>query len=218
MNEENKTLGTDSIGDNVLTFEDVKNYIESNYEKQDIQDFFSSKFKNYVDTDRGRELIQPTLDRYVSKGIETFKAKTLPTIIDEEVTKRMPAETPEQRRIRELEDKLNNQEKDSFKKDLKNNAMKLLNEKGLPTILADYLNGDTIEGIRHCINNLEVEWTLGLEDKVNNKLKSLGKTPTTKQLDNKEGLTKELLLKMPLSESTKIYNENPVLWKQIMSN
>lgn len=212
------TNNTDSIGNNGLTFEDVKNFIEVNYEQNDIQEFFGNKFKNYIDTEKGKELIQPTLDRYVSKGIETFKAKTLPSIIDEEVTKRLPSETPEQKRIRELEEKLNNQEKDSFKKDLKNNAMKLLNEKGLPTVLADYLSGDSIEGIRHCVNNLEVEWTLGMEEKINNKLKSFGKTPTSKQIDNKENLTKERLLKMPLSESTKIYNENPVLWKQIMSN
>ena len=42
----------------------------------------------YLESDDGKKYIQPTLDKYHSKGLESWKASSLPKILDEEIKKR----------------------------------------------------------------------------------------------------------------------------------
>ena len=65
----------------------------------------------------GQKLIQPKLDKYFNKGLETWKQNNLEKLIDEEIAKRYPEETPEMRRIKELEQKLAEKERESVRKE-----------------------------------------------------------------------------------------------------
>ena len=56
-----------------------------------------------MDTKEGQRFIQPDLDRYFTKGLESWKEKNLEKIVDEEISKRNPEQSDEQKRISALE-------------------------------------------------------------------------------------------------------------------
>lgn len=211
---------TNNANNKELTFEDVLGFLQSNSESEEVKSYTETNVKKYLDSERGKLYLQPKLDSFFSKGLESWKAKTLPSIIDEEILKRNPTETPEQKRIRELEEKLNRQELNTQRNAIKATSMKVLNSKGMPTSFADYLTFDTEAGARNAINNLELEWTVALDKAVTERLKTNGKNPKGQEnagFDPK-GMTREKLLKMPLKESTDFYNNNPDLWRTIMNS
>lgn len=89
-------------------------------------------FKAFMDSEK---------DKHSTKSLETWKTNNLQKLIDDAVTKANPQETPEQKRIRELEARIEASEKDSLKKDLTNRALKTLTEKKLPTDLVNFIVG-----------------------------------------------------------------------------
>jgi len=203
-----------------VTFEDVKKFMEENKATQEVLDFTKTNAQAYLETEDGKKFLQPKLDSFFSKGLETWKEKTLPTIIEDEIKKRNPEETPEQKRIRELEDKINNQEKANLKIKLNAQTTKELSDRGLPTGLVDYLNFETEEVMRDSINKLDEMFKPFVDKAVETRLKDTGKTPKGKQetgFDEKT-MTKEKLLAMSTKESTEFFNQNPELFRQLMSS
>lgn len=89
-------------------------------------------FKAFMDSEK---------DKHSTKSLETWKTNNLQKAIDDAVAKANPQETPEQKRIRELEARIEASEKDSLKKDLTNRALKTLTEKKLPTDLVNFIVG-----------------------------------------------------------------------------
>jgi hypothetical protein len=99
--------------------------------------------KSYLDTQDGKKMLQPMLDRYHNKGLETWKMNNLDSIIEEEVTKRNPGETPEQKRIRALEQKLEQAEAEKRRTRLESLAQSLAAQKGLPSeVIAHFVGSD----------------------------------------------------------------------------
>lgn len=176
--------------------------------------------KAFLDTEEGKALIQPKLDSHTTKGLETFKAKTLPKLVEEEVAKRNPEETPEQKRIRELEEKLNAQEVNTFKAELKSKTVNELTSKGLPVELSAMLEFDSEETMRDSIKQFEDIFRSYVDKAVDGRLKESGKTPTGQQnngIDPKV-MTKEKLLKMSTKESTEFFNKHPDIFRKLMAS
>ena len=109
--------------------------------------------KSYLETSEGRKLIQPLLDRHFNKGIETWKANNLSSIIEDEVSKRNPAETEDQRRIRRLEEKLRQSDETIKRGRLENIATKYATEKGIPLELVPYFVGADEEATETNLEN-----------------------------------------------------------------
>lgn len=94
--------------------------------------------KEFLEKDEtGKKYLQSQKDAAVTKGIETFKEKTMPTLIEEQIKIRFPEETPEQKRMRELEMKQQKLEAEIKRKDLLNKAISYANEKKLPLKVID---------------------------------------------------------------------------------
>jgi hypothetical protein len=218
--EENKVVesGENTNGDNTISVEAIKDYISNNLSDNSVIDLVKDINNKFLETEHGKNYLQPKLDSFFSKGLESFKIKTLPTLIEDEISKRNPAETPEQKRIRELEEKITRQELDKNRSNIKAEATKLLSEKGLPVSLADYLYFDTPEGARNAINNLEIDYQMTLNKAVTDKLKTTSKVPTNTNVTEIGDMTKAKLMSMSLKESTEFYNKNPELYKRIMGS
>lgn len=128
--------------DGELTFEQVQAYLEANKENAEVQAYYktnvltSDAVKTFLDTSEGKKVLQPKLDAHFTKGLETWKTNNLDALVDEEVKKRNPDETPEQKRIRELEEKLQKQEKESKLSKLKETALKHATKQGLDSSFA----------------------------------------------------------------------------------
>lgn len=138
--------------------------------------------KNFLDGEQGKKYLQPKLDGYFNKGLESWKQNNLEKLINDEVGKRFPNETPEMKRIRELEQKLANQEQERVKAEMVANANKIIGEKGLPLSIAKYLAGSTLEETQANIYAFEQEYKQHLDKSVLDRTK--GVTPPSTPINN----------------------------------
>jgi uncharacterized protein YdiU (UPF0061 family) len=127
-----------------MTIEEIKAFIDENAESEEVKSFITSLVKvPGIEDILKMPDVQKEFDRKVSASIQTFKEKTLPTLVDAEKKKLQesmnPSLTPEMQRIQELEKKL--AEKDNNEKlgNNKNKIAKQLADAGLPAEFADYL-------------------------------------------------------------------------------
>ena len=141
-----------------VTLEQVKEFFTEKGKDDDVVDFLGTlveppeitetDLKTYLETEKGKKFLQPRLDKAVTKGIETFKDKTLLGLVDEEIKKRYPEETPEQKELRELKDRLNKKEQDEARQKQVNLALEIANEKKLSGKFIEKLIGDSDEATR----------------------------------------------------------------------
>ncbi len=205
-----------------MDINEIKAYIEQNKDNEEVQQLANSfitpdRINGFLEGEDGKKLLQPKMDKYFNKGLESWKANNLNSIVETEVSKRFPAETPESKQLREMQEKLNNMESQTAFEKRKGQAIKSLNEKGLPVGLADYFHADTDEGIGEVISYLEIEWKNAIEKSVTEKLK--GHTPPASQSTGADTtLTKEKIASLPVKDRMKIFNENPELWNKIMNS
>ena len=202
-----------------MNINEIKEYIEQNKDSDEVKSYLAGflsadTINPFLDTEDGKKLLQPKIDKHFTKGLETWKANNLNTLIETELAKRNPAETPEAKQIRELNDKLTNMEKATQREKLKNMAIKGLNEKGLPVGLADYFSVDTEDGVTEIVSFLDTQWKSAIENTVNERLK--GKTPPAGANTGDGELTKDKIARMSVKDRMKIYNETPEIWKKIM--
>lgn len=202
-----------------LTIDAVREFINSNKSDEGITGFIQDLTKDFIETEQGSKLIQPKLDSFFSKGLETWKSKSLPEIIKQEVDKRNPDETPEQKRIRELEEKLQAQERNAFKADLKSKTVKELSSNGLPAELSNLLDFNDEDSMQDSIKQFKDIFDAYVNKAVDDRFKSTGKTPDGKKESGADpkGMTREKLLQMSSAEATAFYNDNPEEFKRLMA-
>jgi hypothetical protein len=94
---------------------------------------------SFIESEKGKKLMQPRLDTYFHKGLETWKDKTLPSIIESEISKRNPKETDEQKKLRALESDLQREKHARRVESCKNVITSILAESGIPVNMASYL-------------------------------------------------------------------------------
>ncbi len=127
----------------------------------------ADKVSEYLKTDDGKKLVTPLIDSAVSKAVSShdkkFTEEKLPGLVDEEVKKRFPDKTPEQKELAELKAKLDKSEKDRIRTEQKARAIKQLQDLGLPLSLADRYHGQSDEETDESIKALKevIDWKDG---------------------------------------------------------
>jgi hypothetical protein len=166
-----------------VNLEEVKQFLEANKDKDDVKTYLGelkqpngADVEGFLDTEEGRKLLQPRLDQYHSKGLNSWKENNLQKLIDEEVAKRNPSETPEQKRIRELEEKIQQTERENQREKLLNKGVAHASEKGLPTDLVPYFLGEDEETTLNNLAALEEKYTAGIKNAVEEKFKQNGRS------------------------------------------
>jgi hypothetical protein len=184
-----ETLKEKEVSDEVIKFveglktvnsETVKDYLENNEE--------------------GKKLSQSLTDARVTKGIESFKTNNFQKLVDEEISKRYPPETAEAKKLRELEKRVNDQEREIKRKDLQNFAIKKATEKGLPSDMIDRFIAEDEEGTEKNISLFKESFDRAVGSQVIEKFKQGGREPganasvhTPPVQNNSSELTKGLL-------------------------
>ncbi|HHD2716924.1 TPA: DUF4355 domain-containing protein [Clostridium perfringens] len=145
--------------------------------------------------------IQSLVDGKVTKGIESFKKKSMPKLIEAEVLKRTgETETPEAKAIRELQDKLNTMEKEKARAEMVAKFKDTLIDKKIPSNLIDFVIGDdeetTTANIELFENSIKTYINSQVSEKLNNGYKPpIETTPvaskTYEGLLNNDNLTLE---------------------------
>jgi hypothetical protein len=175
-------------------FDEVKEYLEQNKEVEDIKNYFD-EIKGSVEPkeveltkdlvsnwlqehDEGKAFTQSFTDQRVSQAIKTFKEGHFEEEVKQRVETRLremnPKETPEQARLREVEQKLAMQEKVAKRAELSKMALQYSSQKHLDSVPEEVMAAlvrDTEEETRTVIDRLK-EYIMFREEKKANSIMS----------------------------------------------
>lgn len=143
----------------------------------------------YLETDDGKKYIQPKMDSYFSKGLETWKTNNLSGLVDEEVKKRFPDADPKDTELATLKAELEKMKAESTRKDLRVKALQIATEKGLPVDLVDFFIGADEKTTKENMDKLHTSYTTALSAAVDKKLKGNGYVPPEGDNDEMDGVT-----------------------------
>lgn len=184
-----------------LTKEQVLAYLKENQEVI-AEVVNSTHIENYLNTENGKKLLQPKLDKYFNKGLESWKENNLSKLVDDRVAELYPQETPEMRKIKELEAKLNQKEQEAIQKELMLKAQSIASEKGIPSHLAHYFVGQDEETTIANIDKFTNEYKSALDSAVIERTK--GSTPKTQPTPKAQEVD---VKRMSFTDFAKAYNQ-----------
>lgn len=184
-----------------------------------VNNFTPETLETFFETQEGKNFLQPHLDRHFSKSLDTWKHNNLQRIIDDEVTKRMPNETPEAKQLREMTERISRIEREKNRQQMQNLGIQLAHEKQLPSGLVDYFVGDNESDTRQRINFLELEFKSAVEKAVTDRLRNSSVTPAATQTQTaaSASTTVEDLLAMSYSERQRLHAQNPEMFNKLMA-
>ena len=202
-----------------MTLEEIKAWLEENKGNEEVTAYLKElktvskdDVEGFLETAEGKKLLQPKLDKNFTKGLETWKEKNLDTLVEEKHREMNPEETEEQKRIRLLEQKLEDSEKKSNREALRNKAINLADEKGLPKKLVDRFIGDDEETT---VNNL-TDFETALTEWVKGQNKLGGRDPHNSDPNGApQKVTKDQFNQMGYTDREKLYSDNPELYNQL---
>lgn len=204
-----------------MTFAEALELIQSNLEAPEVKAFLK-KFDPLASLTRDNvsefveknEILKSYRDSFYAKGLETWKANNLKKHVDEEIAKINPPESPEAKKIRELEERLNEAEKKARKEALRTFALSKLSEKKLPTDLIDHLIGDDEQTTTTILQTFEKALDNYKKSVVDEILKEHGREPKESRPDlhTHNPWKKE---NWNLTEQMKITKTNPELAKTL---
>ena len=165
-----------------MNIEEVKSFFEEHKDDKEVKDYLKGlktvsvdDVKGFLDTEEGKRFIQPELDRYHSKGLESWKEKNLEDLIEQEVRKRNPEQSEEQKRISALEQELEKRDAEAKREKLRSNALGKAQELNLPTSLGDRFLGDSDEDTEQNLKALKETFDKYVQKGVESKFKSSGR-------------------------------------------
>ncbi|WP_162920112.1 DUF4355 domain-containing protein [Paenisporosarcina cavernae] len=147
-------------------------YLLKGIEKSDMPSVLTTnaEVKSYIDSEK---------DKHHSTALETWKSNNLESLVEAEVRKRNPEETPEQKRIRELEEKIANGEKATKHAELKSKAMQYATDNNLPAKFAskyiDKFLGDDESATTATLGELKEDLDNLVREAVDKKFKENGR-------------------------------------------
>lgn len=165
-----------------MNIEEVKSFFEEHKDDKEVKDYLKGlktvsvdDVKGFLDTEEGKRFIQPELDHYHSKGLESWKEKNLEDLIEQEVRKRNPEQSEEQKRISALEQELEKRDAEAKREKLRSNALGKAQELNLPTSLVDRFLGDSDEDTEQNLKALKETFDKYVQKGVESKFKSSGR-------------------------------------------
>lgn len=180
-----------------MDFNEVKSYIEQNAQSEEVSNYIKGlvtpdRVSSFLDTEEGKKILQPKIDSHFTKGLDTWKNNNLEKLINDEIAKRNPQETPEQKQIRELTERLNKKEADEKRQVVKNHALTYANGKKLPVEIIDFFLGDNEENTTSNLTKLEEVLNKHITAAVEDRLKNGYKPPTGDKSDEKDLLVQQV--------------------------
>lgn len=187
------------IVESLKTFEGTEDF--ENY----IGGFVTAdRVSKFLETDAGKQFIQPTLDKYHNKGLETWKTNNLDKLVNEKVKELYPEADPKDTELAKLKADLEAMKAESVRKDLTNKALTVATEKGLPIDLISYFVGADEDSTTANLEKLETAFNAEVEKVVT---KRLGKSHKPDAGDDSQELTPEEMASMSIEDINAYYNK-----------
>lgn len=204
-----------------VTLDQVKELIATN---EEVREAVKGEFVNpetftaFMDTEEGKKVLQPIKDRHATMSIDTWKKNNLDKIKQEAIASANPTETPEARRIRELEQsfKAMEQEKEHAKQEAF--AISLATQKGLPQGLVPFMIGNSQEETISRANTVELEFSSALQQAIEGQLGTTGRNHLQAglgaQQDAQVTPQHKSLEEMDYLEAARAFQANPNKFRQ----
>jgi hypothetical protein len=169
-----------------MELKEVQEFIKSNAEKPEVQSYIKGFItpdgvKAFIDSDDGQKLIQPKLDQYFTKGLETWKTNNLQKIIDEQVnkvvTEKYPKATEDQTRLHKLETDLASETGKRKRAEILMEAISYATAKGLPVEMVKHCVKDDPDSTKAALLEYEQIVTGIKKNSVDGVFKQFGRTP-----------------------------------------
>ena len=158
--------------------------------------------------------LQGLFDKKVTTGIENFKKNGMQKIIEAEVLKRTGKnETPEQKEIRELKERLDKADKEKAKAEMISKYKDVLTEKKIPSNMIDFLLAQDDETTEANIELFENSMKQYIETGIKEKLGDSEYTPPVG--GGQIGITKEQFNKMSYKERVELFNSDPETYNKL---
>ena len=167
-----------------MEWKEVLEYLKANKDSKEVLAFITQNAPKATlkdvqaflkDDPEGVKLMNTEKDRAVTKGIDSFKDKTLPGLIAAATKEAEPSETD--KRLAALEQENAQARADGKKAVLENHALKELTGKKLPADLSKYVLGDDEEATDANIVLVGTMFTDAVSAEVEVRLKAAGGTP-----------------------------------------
>ncbi|KIN27918.1 DUF4355 domain-containing protein [Bacillus subtilis] len=164
-----------------MNIEEIKQFLDENKDNEEVKAFVgelsavsADKVKGFLETEEGKRLMQPRLDSYFTKGLETWKSNNLESLIEEELQKRDPSKTPEQIELEKLRSEIERERAARNREALVNKALNVADEKQLPKGVIDYFIGEDEETTLANLSKFEETFNAAVQNAVDIKFKESG--------------------------------------------
>lgn len=157
----------------------------------------ADRVKAFLATEDGKKLMQPQLDSYFSKGLETWKTNNLQGLVDAKVKEMYPDTDPKDAKVAALEAQIKQIQAESLRKDLTNKALTIANAKGLPVELVQFFVGADEDTTVANMAMLEKAYGTALGAAVEKKLKDSNYTPPKGDDKPIDGVTAAFMARNP---------------------
>ena len=206
-----------------LSPEVIVGAIEANPElAQAIQPHVLTKdaVSSFLKTDEGLGVVAPMIDQSVSKGINAWKEKNLENIVQERLAELNPAETPEQKQLKQMQAQMAAIQKDKQMLEMRGVAQEALAKAGLPASLAGYVLSDNPEAVKHKVSELDIEIQNIVSGIVDQKVAGIAAKAAPANTDDISGLggskNVERLTDLTVEEATELARTNPAKYRQLV--
>lgn len=159
------------------------------------------------------ELLQRESDRRVTQALQKEQKKNAEKVREAQKLAQMNEAEKFQYELEQREKAIIEKERALALAENKNEASKILAEKGLSLSLVDFVVAEEAETMNANISLLEKAFKQSVKAEVE---KRLGSSSPKKNLPPDEAITKESFRKMSLPEQQEIYRENPELYKSLI--
>lgn len=167
-----------------MDLEQVKQFLNENKDDKEVSAYLgelrqptAQDVEGYLDTADGQKVLQPRLDSYFTKGLNTWKENNLNKLVDAEVKKLNPEMTEEQRQINELKQQLEDQRKEAAREKNMNKAISHATDKQLPanSDLLSFFVGDDEESTLNNLGVFEETFNSAIQKAIESKFKESGR-------------------------------------------
>ena len=159
------------------------------------------------------EMLQKEADRRVSQALQKQEKKNAEKMREAQKLAQMNEAEKFQYELEQREKAILEKEKALALAENKNEASKILAEKGLSLSLVDFVVAEDAETMNSNISLLEKAFKASVKAEVE---KRLGSSSPKKNLPPDETITKESFGKMSLQKQQELYRENPELYKALI--
>jgi len=168
-----------------MTLQELKTFLESADGKTEevtayLRGLFPADLKAaqaFAETAEGKSWLDSVKDKHLQKGLETWKANNLETILEAEIKRRFPEKDPKEIEVEKLKSEITTMKTEKQREALQNKAMRLAGEKGLPLELVSFFVGENEETTQQNLGKLEETFASAVQKSLEARLKTDSYTP-----------------------------------------